>query len=181
MPALPAWADVFSGAGRLMAMDEGTWRHANPWSAHTRIAILPLLALAVWSRVWIGWWCLLPVAALLVWTWANPRAFPPPRTYDAWASRAVLGERLFLDRLGRRRRGRALPAHHVRAGQVLTGIAASGLPPLAYGLWTLSLGWTLLGLALTVGGKLWFCDRMAWLHDEAAAAPEGVRTRPLGL
>ena len=43
---------------RLMKMDDAAWkRHANPWSAWTRTLILPLLALTVWSRVWIGWWC----------------------------------------------------------------------------------------------------------------------------
>lgn len=38
-------------------MSEDAWaRHANPWSVWTRIATaLPLLILAVWSRVWLGW------------------------------------------------------------------------------------------------------------------------------
>ena len=36
-------------------MDDATWaRHANPWSAWTRIPILPLLCLAIWGRAWIG-------------------------------------------------------------------------------------------------------------------------------
>lgn len=50
-------------------MDEETWmRHANPWSVWTRTTALPLLILAVWSRVWIGWWALLPIAAAVLWT-----------------------------------------------------------------------------------------------------------------
>ena len=121
--------DPFDAVARLMAMDDMTWqRHANPWSAYTRIAILPLFAVAVWSRIWIGWWCLLPIALLTVWTWVNPRAFPPPATRDAWASRAVLGERLFLDRKARRVRGLALPRGQVRAGLLLTAVAALGVP-----------------------------------------------------
>ena len=71
------------GIARLFAMSDGVWaRHANPWSVWTRMATLPVLLLALWSRAWIGWWALLPVAAVLVWTWLNPRLFPPPRTTD---------------------------------------------------------------------------------------------------
>jgi hypothetical protein len=58
---------------------------------------LPLLVLAVWSRVWIGWWAMLAVSLVLVWIWLNPRVFPEPRTLDAWMSRGVLGERVFLE------------------------------------------------------------------------------------
>ncbi len=40
---------------RAMAMDDTTWaRHANPWSVWTRVPILPALALAIYSRAWIG-------------------------------------------------------------------------------------------------------------------------------
>ena len=73
---------------RSMAMDDATWaRHASPWSVWTRIPILPLLALAIYSRVWLGWWALVPTVLLLVWTVVNPRAFPPPARLDSWASR----------------------------------------------------------------------------------------------
>ncbi len=54
---------------RLFGLEGEAWmRHANPASVWTRFAALPLLALALWSRVWIGWWALLPVAAALAWT-----------------------------------------------------------------------------------------------------------------
>ncbi|MCA8931790.1 MAG: hypothetical protein KDA49_04945, partial [Rhodospirillaceae bacterium] len=44
-------------------MDDATWaRHASPWSVWTRVPIALLLVLAIWSRVWLGWWALLPVA-----------------------------------------------------------------------------------------------------------------------
>ena len=33
---------------------EGWMRHANPVSVWTRFAVLPMGALAVWSREWIG-------------------------------------------------------------------------------------------------------------------------------
>ena len=80
-----------------MAMDDATWaRHANPWSLYTRVPILPLMVFAIWSRIWIGWWCLFPLAALLVWTFINPRAFPRPGTIDTWAAKVTFGERLWL-------------------------------------------------------------------------------------
>lgn len=67
------WSHLFE---RAMAMDDATWqRHVNPWSVWTRVPIIGLLVLAIWSRVWLGWWCLVPIAALVVWAVVNPRAF----------------------------------------------------------------------------------------------------------
>ena len=79
-----------------MGMDDRAWqRHANPWSVWTRILTpLPLLALAVWSRVWLGWGALWPVALALGWIWLNPRLFPAPARLDGWAAAAVMGERV---------------------------------------------------------------------------------------
>jgi hypothetical protein len=45
---------------KAFGLDGENWmRHANPVSVWTRFAVLPLLAAAIWSRDWIGWWCLL--------------------------------------------------------------------------------------------------------------------------
>jgi len=47
-----------------LAMDDATWRrHANPWSVWTRATVLPLVIVAVWSRVWLGPWSLAAVAS----------------------------------------------------------------------------------------------------------------------
>ena len=56
--------DPFRGAERLMGMDDRAWaRHANLWSVWTRILTpLPMLALSIWSRAWIGAWCVVPIA-----------------------------------------------------------------------------------------------------------------------
>jgi hypothetical protein len=149
-------------AAQLFAMDEASWaRHANPWSVWTRVAILPLLALAVWSRVCIGWWVLALVGLLVVWTWVNPRAFPPPSSLDSWAAKGVLGERVWLAR-----REVPLPPRHRRMPLVLGGLAALGTVPLAYGLAVLDPWATLLGLAVCLLGKLWFVDRMVWLYED---------------
>ncbi len=162
--------DIFAASERMMRMDDAAWRrHANPWSGWTRFSILPLFALAVWSRVWLGWWAVVPVAAVIFWTWANPRAFPAPADYGAWISRGVLGERLWLDRSRQ-----PVPAHHVRAAWITTIAAASGLPFLAWGVWALDAFATLLGLALSIGGKMWFLDRMVWLHSDATGTTPGA-------
>jgi hypothetical protein len=55
----------------LMGMSDDVWsRHANPQSGWSRLSIPPLIALAVWSRDWIGWWSLLAIVLVCVWTWA---------------------------------------------------------------------------------------------------------------
>ena len=152
-----------------MRMSDATWtRHANPWSVHTRFAILPLLALAIWSRVWLGPWTLAPIALVVLWTFVNPRAFPPPRDYGRWASRGVLGERVLLARRD------ALPAHHRRAARVLTAASALGVVPLAWGLWALDPFATLLGIVMTAGAKAWFVDRMVWLHADLTGTTPGT-------
>jgi len=147
---------------KVMGMDDATWaRHANPWSGWTRMSILPLFALAVWSRVWLGWWALGPVALVLIWTWVNPRIFPAPRSLDNWMSQGVLGERIWLAR-----KERPIPAHHARATQALTIASALGALTMLAGLALLDAGLTLAGLVAAMGGKLWFLDRMVWLKAD---------------
>ena len=56
----------------IFKMDESTWmRHANPWSVGTRFTVLPLLILAIWSRVWLGWFSLFPTTVTLLIYFAN--------------------------------------------------------------------------------------------------------------
>ena len=145
-----------------MAMDDRAWaRHANPWSVYTRIPILPCLVLAIFSRVWLGWWALVPVAALVAWVFLNPRAFPPPNATDSWASRGTFGERLWLNRANV-----AIPTHHRIAAALLTAVQAVGLIPLVYGLIVLDPWAAVAGTAITLMAKMWFVDRMVWLYDE---------------
>lgn len=150
-------------------MDGETWaRHANPWSVWTRFLILPLFVPAIWSRVWLGWWALVPVAALVLWTWLNPRLFSRPRSTDNWASKAVLGERVWLNR-----DKIAVPERHRRAPNVLSAVSGVGMPFVLWGLIALDIWPTLLGLALVTLGKLWFLDRMVWLYEDMKdARPE---------
>jgi hypothetical protein len=157
--------DRFVARG-LMGMDEAAWaHHANPLSGWTRAATTPVLFLALWSHVWIGWWALVPVAATALWLRINPSLFPPPQSTAAWMTRGVLGERLWLDRAAR-----PIPAHHARAAMVIKSISLAFLATGLWGLrarefWAAFLGWH--GAALA---KFWFVDRMAWLYDDVARA-----------
>ncbi|UZN03259.1 DUF6653 family protein [Cellulomonas sp. S1-8] len=65
-------------------------RHSNPWSAWTRWATAPLLLVPVWRRSGRD--------AVLVGAWmaVNPVVFGPPAHDRAWATRAVLGEELWI-------------------------------------------------------------------------------------
>ncbi|WP_425093099.1 DUF6653 family protein [Tropicimonas sp. S265A] len=157
---------LFRSAERLMGMTDASWaRHANPWSGYSRFIVLPLLVMAIWARIWLGWYALVPVVLCLAWAWINPRAFPPPATTAAWATQGVLGERAFLNR-----KQVPIPKHHETWAYWLTALSAAGLPPLVWGLWVFDPSWTLLGLVLTMGGKIWFVDRMAWLWADMKAA-----------
>ncbi len=73
--------NILKNTTKFFGLSDERWmQHSNPWSVWTRLVILPLLALAVWSHVWIGWYSLVPVALLLFWTWINPRFFNKPKT-----------------------------------------------------------------------------------------------------
>ena len=148
---------------KILLMSDATWlRHANPWSAWTRIiTCLPLLTLSLWSRAWIGRWSILPLLAALLWIWINPRVFPEPKSTDNWASQGVFGERVWLNR-----KVIPIPRHHFIAANTLLAISAAGILPYAYGIWLLSLWPTLLGGLLMYVGKLWYFDRMVWLYRD---------------
>lgn len=149
---------------RSMMMSDATWaRHANPLSFWTRVPLMLLYALAIWSRIWIGWWCLVPIGLLIGWTIVNPRAFPPPANLDNWASQAVLGERHWLAR-----KTTPIPPHHARWALILSISSAFAIIPMVYGLWTLEPWATFAGAMLASILKLWFCDRMAWLAADMA-------------
>lgn len=153
---------------RTMGMDDATWaRHANPWSGWTRVSILPLFALAVWSRAWLGWGALVPLALVLIWTWFNPRLFAEPKSLDNWMSQGVLGERAWLAR-----RDKPIAGHHQTAAKLLSIAAGIGVVVLAYGLWALDIGFTIAGLTLAMGAKLWFLDRMVWLNNDTTATKQ---------
>ena len=147
---------------KAMRMSDATWqRHVNPWSGWTRVATLPLLALAVWSRVWIGWWALLPAAIVLFWVWLNPRLFPVPKSTDNWMSEGVLGERVWLAN-----QPGTISDRHRRVVRTLVGISAAGSIVFLLGLLLLNLTMTLVGMSIAMLAKLWLVDRMVWILED---------------
>ena len=148
-----------------MGMSADVWaRHANPWSGWTRVPLLPAFVAAIWARQWMGMWCLALIAALLVWTWLNPRVFPRPASTDNWMSRGVLGERVWLNR-----KSVPIPKHHADWAILLGVVSGLGLIPMAWGLWQYEVWPVLVGLVIAMGGKLWFLDRMVWLYADMAS------------
>ena len=146
---------------KLMLMSDAVWvRHANPWSVWTRLAIFPLWFLAIWSRIWIGWWALIPAGLLAVWTWLNPRVFKPYIDDRPWSTRAVLGERIFMNR-----RKVPIPKEHLRAAHILNGLAGAILGAAVIGFVMVHFWLALGGWLLAITLKIWFVDRMVWLYD----------------
>lgn len=160
-------------AERMMRMDAESWaRHANPWSVWTRVLTpLPLLSLAIASRVWIGWSALAALALVCLWIWWNPRAFAAPKSLESWASRGVLGERVYLHHRDQ------VAAHHLAPARALMALSGLGMLPWIWGLWALDFWAICAGIAIIVLGKMWFVDRCAWIWQdwlEAGRGPEDL-------
>lgn len=146
----------------LFAMDENSWQHhANPWSVWTRYMTFPVIVFVIYSRQWIGYWFLLPLMLLCIWLWLNPRVFKKPDSLDSWASQAVLGEKVWLNRTKV-----PIPNHHKNMAIILSSLAALSTLPLFYGLYYLKILPTISGLLLENIFKTWFLDRMVWLYND---------------
>jgi hypothetical protein len=140
--------------------DESWQRHANPWSVWTRFAAIPLMILAIWSRQWFGWWCLAPIAAVVVWLWLNPHVFPPITRPTSWTARGIYGEKLWLQNRT------LISADHRRVLRLLTVVASAGFALLVFGLVALLIWPTVFGATLVVLGQLSRIDRFSMLYDE---------------
>ena len=135
--------------------------HANPLSAWGRMPVLPLLVLTLWSRQWFGGIVLFPVLLLLLWTFLNPVFFSPPATTKSWISRAVLGEKIWMNR-------EKIPveSHHETAISRLVWIQIAGVLLLGYGTYYF-VGWFVIyGLTIVLLAKFWFLDRMVWVFQD---------------
>jgi len=163
--------DTFLGkTAAAMRMSEDMWmRHANPWSFATRLPLLLLLTVACWSRVWIGWYFLIPLTGVVVWAYLNPRVFQKPRSTRNWASKGVFGEKILVNR---RFYCVEIPEHHLKAAFTLTILSLAGAVALAYGVMVLEPISTVAGCCVAYLGKLWYVDRMVWLFEDLRKHPE---------
>ena len=156
---------------KVFSMSDAVWeRHANPMSVWTRYSVLPILVIAFWSRIWLGWWSVVSVVATLGWTWINPRLFRKPKSTNNWASKAVLGERVWLNR-----KEVPVPECHKILQNILSIVASLGMVLCIYGVVRLHVWPTLFGTASTYMGKSWFLDRMVWLYEDMKEAQPEYR------
>jgi hypothetical protein len=148
---------------RLFGLTGDNWmRHANALSVWSRFSVVPLIALAIWSRAWLGWYSLIPIALALTWMVVNPLFFPVPRSTRNWASRGVFGERVWAER-----NTVELPPQFLSpVPNVANALSAVGLVLLAYGLITFDPLSTIAGIVITSLGKLWYIDRMVLLFED---------------
>jgi hypothetical protein len=146
----------------MAILSETTWlRHSNPWSVWTRYAAFPVLVAAIWSYHSIGWWALVPVAAAIGFLVINPKLFPPPHSTDNWASKAVLGERVWLKE-GRR----FLPDQYPKVFYALMAVSFLNLAALVWGIIASDVVLTVISTINVLVGKSWSNDRMVWLFSE---------------
>ena len=158
---------------RLFGLKGDSWqRHANPLSVWSRFAVMPLLALAVWSRDWIGWWSLIPITLSVVFLMINPLLFRPPRSTSNWASKGVFGERVYANRT----EVEIPPQYRTRVPVVANAISAVGMSTLAYGLVVLNPFAVVAALVIQQTAKSWYIDRMVLLYEDMKARdPEYAR------
>lgn len=141
--------------------DDNWMKHANPWSVWTRYSVLPVIVIAFWSRVWIGWWCLIPGTAALLWVFLNPIVFNKPKSTRNWASKAVLGERVYLHR----DKVDIPDIHKTPLYAILNFISFIGMVIAIWAIISSSIWGVVLGVALAYLGKSWYLDRMVWLYE----------------
>jgi hypothetical protein len=157
---------VETRVARAFGLSGENWmRHANPVSVWTRFAVLPLLAVSIWSRDWIGWWSLVPIVLSLVFMVVNPLLFPRPRSTRNWASKGVLGERIWADR-----KAVEIPQQFTSSvPNIAVAFQIVGMGVMSYGLVVLNVGDVITGIVIVQCAKAWFIDRMVLLFEDMKA------------
>ena len=157
-----SWLQRYTQAAGMT--DEAWKRHANPWSVWTRFAAIPLMMLAIWSRTWIGWWSLVPVALVVVWLIVNPRAFPAIERPASWAAKGIYGEKMWVEDPS------LVAGDHRKVQRLLIAVGSAGFALLAWGLVALEVWPAVFGATLIVLGQLWRIDRLGQLYEQHRAA-----------
>ncbi len=151
-----------SGNKVFNLIDKDWMKHANPISIRTRYSVLPIIVISFWSRMWIGWWCLLPGVLSIFWMFFNPVVFQKPESTKNWASKSVLGERIYLNRdKVQIPDHHAVPLYHILSIVSIAGMLLVIWSTIYYFAWGAALGIVIVYL-----GKSWFLDRMVWLYED---------------
>ena len=146
---------------RAFGMNDEVWRrHANPRSVYTRFAAIPAMILAIWSRIWIGWWALIPVGLVIVWLFLNPKVFPAVTAEHGWAAKGIYGERLWLEE------PESVPeeCRSVLRWLIVPGLC--GFILLFWGLVRLEPWPTIFGATLITLAQLWRIDRLGVFYAQ---------------
>jgi len=117
--------------------------------------------MSFWSRLWIDWWCLVPGVASILWMFLNPIVFKKPTSTKNWASKAVLGERVYLNR----DQIEIPEIHCTPLNKLLNGMSSIGLIMAIWSTIYFSIWGAVVGVLLTYIGKSWYLDRMVWLYE----------------
>ena len=141
--------------------DENWMKHSNPWSVWTRYSVLPIIVFSFWSRIWIGWWCLIPGILSILWMFINPIFFSKPKSTKNWASKSVLGERVYINR-----DKIEIPKIHKKSiFKILNTISSLGMLLAIWATVYYSIWGAVLGIVMAYLGKSWYLDRMVWLYE----------------
>ncbi|OIQ17200.1 MAG: hypothetical protein BM556_13385 [Bacteriovorax sp. MedPE-SWde] len=147
---------------KVFGMTDEVWdKHSNPWSVWTRFASLPFLILAFWSAHHIGIYSLIPILILVAWLWINPRLFSRPNTQESWASKAVLGEKIWIND-----RDSRIINKHSTVVRFSTAISFIGFLFLIRSVYAQDVTMCLLSTIILYTGKMWFLDRMVWVYED---------------
>lgn len=97
----------------------------------------------------------------------NPVFFKKAGSTKNWASKSVLGERVWSNR-----DKIDIPVYHKTAPYILNGISSLGMVLSIWAIVTLSIWPAILGIALAYLGKSWYLDRMVWIYEDMKHVPE---------
>ena len=120
-----------------------------------RVGLAPCHPRRLEPRV-AGSWAWVAIALSVSWKWLNPRIFRRPESMDNWASRGVLGERVWLNR-----DDVPVPQRHRIVPHVLNCVTAIGTVFVVWGLVALTVWPTLLGSCSSTAAN--FGSSTAWL------------------
>jgi len=147
---------------KVFNMTDKVWeKHSNPWSVWTRFASLPFLIIAFWSIHYIGIYSLIPIIISIVWLWLNPRLFSKPVSQSSWASKAVLGEKIWINE-----RDNNLNEKHRYVVNYSSAISFLGFLFLIRSVYVQDITMTILSTVILYVGKMWFLDRMVWVYED---------------
>ncbi|MCZ4280706.1 hypothetical protein O4H49_07945 [Kiloniella laminariae] len=157
--------------GLNFSMNRTTWEHhSHPLSVWSRVLTGWLIFPAIWSHSSWGWTLAgIFILTFAFWMYLNPRVFPKPRQTGSWASQVTFGERVWLKEVPFDGLEEILEMHRMPARllAILAGIGFIGGAITA----AFNLFWPTMFFALAmIVGKLWFCDRMVWLFNDATDA-----------